>query len=467
MTGGSATRGMSENGREGSWHRYVLLLRLVLEFGTRTRLRHREEGLAVDRRRFVLNDEFRLGRPRLARLSGVQQAEAVELSPACSWTPPAAQDAAPPSAGRTLRRPARTRRGGRVRQHGVRVLATRPRAAAVHRRAVPGHARSSPTSRGVRSGPHVGCAPAGSARAGRGGTLLVDEPTVVWLTRRGLAAVVCRGRRCGRATRLSSGRARSSFGSPPRAVSAGGVGVAARIGELPRDSPPTSRRHPQPRRGDRRRRRRSGRARPPPAETPRRRLIWQHDHTLLVMATVSERAREWIDEQGGRVSAISFQRGPRASRYPGCRRSRRSSQTPGLAGRRRPAGGPVWRFPHTAADRRRRRGGCRTAVTAMERDVNPDAIHSTEPVPALPLKHPDSRALPFPSPAARIPDHLPSACSESEGRWSGTTGASEDVCERERGHARNRDESAVNRERPGELSGKERAVCRACCRRGV
>lgn len=40
-------------------------------------------------------------------------------------------------------------------------------------------------------------------------------------------------------------------------------------------------------------------------------LVWQHDHTLLVMPRVSERSREWIDQHGSRVSAVSFQRDPR------------------------------------------------------------------------------------------------------------------------------------------------------------
>ena len=45
-------------------------------------------------------------------------------------------------------------------------------------------------------------------------------------------------------------------------------------------------------------------------------LIWEHDHTLLVMAAVSERTREWIDQHGGRVSAVSFQRDPQRVALP-------------------------------------------------------------------------------------------------------------------------------------------------------
>jgi hypothetical protein len=44
-------------------------------------------------------------------------------------------------------------------------------------------------------------------------------------------------------------------------------------------------------------------------------LVWQHDHTLLVMAELSEPTRKWVEGRG-RASAVSFQRDPRQVTLP-------------------------------------------------------------------------------------------------------------------------------------------------------
>lgn len=148
--------------------------------------------------------------------------------------------------------------------------------------------------------------------------LLVDEPTVIWLTRPGLAALG-----------LAWKTVRPSYETVARATLAVEVRLAAQerypqaewlsrraLANCPRA------RHPLP---DGILSRGQGTVAIVAAVTEldqRQRkhlldsLIWEHDHTLLVMATVSERTREWIDRQAGRVSAISFQRDPQRVAFP-------------------------------------------------------------------------------------------------------------------------------------------------------
>ena len=142
--------------------------------------------------------------------------------------------------------------------------------------------------------------------------LLVEEPTVVWLTRRGLAALGVPWK-----------SVRPSFETVERAALAVEVRLAAaewypHAVWLPRralaNCPGT--RHPLP----------DGiltlgeatvaviAATTELDQRQRKQLVdqlaWQHHHTLLVMTSLSERSREWIDQQG-RLSAIAFRRDPR------------------------------------------------------------------------------------------------------------------------------------------------------------
>ena len=141
--------------------------------------------------------------------------------------------------------------------------------------------------------------------------LLLDEPSVVWLTRRGLAAAG-----------LPWKAVRPSFDTVRRAALA--VEIRLAVAEWYLDASWLSRRllancpgtrHPLPdgiiSRGettvaviaatselDQRRRKHLVKE-----------LTWQHDHTLLVMASVSDHTREWIEQQG-RLGALAFHRDP-------------------------------------------------------------------------------------------------------------------------------------------------------------
>ena len=141
--------------------------------------------------------------------------------------------------------------------------------------------------------------------------LLLDEPSVVWLTRPGLAAVG-----------LPWKALRPSYELVERAALAVEVRLAAAEWYL--DASWTSRRvlancpgaaHPLPDgligRGET-----TVAVIAATSELDQRRrthlvkeLTWQHDHTLLVMASVSERTREWVEQQG-RLSALAFRRDP-------------------------------------------------------------------------------------------------------------------------------------------------------------
>jgi hypothetical protein len=200
-----------------------------------------------------------------------------------------------------------------VRQHGVRVLSERDRellrfVGEQYLVTLPQlaylTARSERTARWLRTRWQR----AGLVDAAK---LLLDEPSVVWLTRRGLAAVG-----------LSWKTLRPSYELVERAALAAEVRLAAAEWYL--DASWVSRRalancpgtrHPLPdgiiSRGqttvaivaattelDHRRRKHLVKE-----------LTWQHDHTLLVMASVSERRREWVEQQG-RLSALAFRRDP-------------------------------------------------------------------------------------------------------------------------------------------------------------
>lgn len=45
-------------------------------------------------------------------------------------------------------------------------------------------------------------------------------------------------------------------------------------------------------------------------------IVGRHEHTLLVLPSVGEHLTEWVEEQGGRVSALGFRRDPRIVRPP-------------------------------------------------------------------------------------------------------------------------------------------------------
>ncbi len=45
-------------------------------------------------------------------------------------------------------------------------------------------------------------------------------------------------------------------------------------------------------------------------------IVYRHEHTLLVLPNLGERVLEWADEQAGRVTAIGYSRDPRAVRPP-------------------------------------------------------------------------------------------------------------------------------------------------------
>ena len=148
--------------------------------------------------------------------------------------------------------------------------------------------------------------------------LLVDEPTVVWLTRRGLAALG-----------LPWKSVRPSFGSVQTAASLVELRLAAR--ELCPETTWLSRRM-------------LGHASPVPSPLPdallitdqasvavlvkareldRRELERQvtpfiagYEHTLLVLPTVSRHTCEWFQEFAGQATAISYRRYPRTVTLP-------------------------------------------------------------------------------------------------------------------------------------------------------
>ena len=206
-----------------------------------------------------------------------------------------------------------------MRQHGVRVLSPRDREllrfiAEQYLVTLPQlvylAGRSERTARWLRTRWQR----AGLVDAGK---LLLDEPTVLWLTRRGLNAVG-----------LPWKALRPSYETVERAALAIEVRLAAAqqypdASWLPRralaNCPETRRPLPDGILGfgettvaivaaagelDQRQRKRLA------AE-----LTWQHDHTLLVMASVSERTREWADQQG-RLSTLRFRRDPRRVTLP-------------------------------------------------------------------------------------------------------------------------------------------------------
>lgn len=199
-----------------------------------------------------------------------------------------------------------------MRQHGVRVLSERDRellrfVGEQYLITLPQlaylTARSERTARWLRTRWQR----AGLVDAGK---LLLDEPSVVWLTRRGLAAA-------GLPWAL-----RPSYELVERAALAVEVRLAAAEWYL--DAAWTSRRalancpgtrHPLPdgiiSRGEI-----TVAVIAATSELDQRRrkhlideLTWQHDHTLLVVASVSERTREWVEQQG-RLSALAFRRDP-------------------------------------------------------------------------------------------------------------------------------------------------------------
>jgi hypothetical protein len=200
-----------------------------------------------------------------------------------------------------------------VRQHGVRVLSERDRellrfVGEQYLVTLPQlaylTARSERTARWLRTRWQR----AGLVDAAK---LLFDEPSVVWLTRRGLAAAG-----------LPWKALRPSYELVERAALAVEMRLAAAEWYL--DASWVSRRalancpgtrHPLPdglisrgettvaivaatRELDQRRRRHLVKE-----------LTWQHDHTLLVMPHFSERTREWVEQQG-RLSALAFRRDP-------------------------------------------------------------------------------------------------------------------------------------------------------------
>ena len=148
--------------------------------------------------------------------------------------------------------------------------------------------------------------------------LLVDEPTIVWLTRRGLAALG-----------LPWKSVRPSFGSVQSAATLVELRLAAR--ELYPETTWLSRRM-------------LGHASPVPSPLPdalvttdqasvavlvkareldRRELERQlipliagYEHTLLVLPTVSRHTREWFQEFAGQATAIGYRRDPRTVTLP-------------------------------------------------------------------------------------------------------------------------------------------------------
>lgn len=141
--------------------------------------------------------------------------------------------------------------------------------------------------------------------------LLLDEPSVVWLSRRGLAAVG-----------LPWKALQPSYETVARAALAVEVRLAA-AEWYPEASwvsrralancPGTSRPLPD---GIISRGQTTVAVIAATSELDHRRrkqlvneLTWQHDHTLLVMASVSDRTREWVEQQG-RLSALAFHRDP-------------------------------------------------------------------------------------------------------------------------------------------------------------
>lgn len=150
------------------------------------------------------------------------------------------------------------------------------------------------------------------------GKLLLDEPSVLWLTRRGLNTVG-----------LDWKVLLPSYETVERAALAVGVRLAA-AEQYPEASwlsrralancPET--RHPLPdgilSRGET-----TVAIVAAASELDRRQLkrfvdplVWQHDHTLLVMADVGPRTREWIDQQGDLVTALSYGRDPASVQLP-------------------------------------------------------------------------------------------------------------------------------------------------------
>lgn len=156
---------------------------------------------------------------------------------------------------------------------------------------------------------------AGLAHAGM---LLVEEPTIVWLTRRGLACV-----------NLPWKEVRPSYQTVETAAALVELRLAASA-QYPgaRWVPRRAVAHRQPVQSPtpdalletetttvavavklRQLDRRELDARIAP-------IIDSHDHTLLVLPSVSEHAAEWIDEQGGHATAVGCRRDPRTVKPP-------------------------------------------------------------------------------------------------------------------------------------------------------
>lgn len=207
-----------------------------------------------------------------------------------------------------------------MRQHGVRVLSERDRQllrliGEQYLVTLPQLAylagRSDRTARWLRTRWH---------RAGlvEAAALLVEEPTVVWLTRRGLAAVGLPWKQLRPSPqtvetaaalvelrlaaesqypgagwvsrRLLAHTAPDTFPLPDALLTSETTTVAVVLRLRPLD-----------------RRELDARVFP---------IIADHDHTLLVLPTVSRLAAEWIDEQGGRASWIGYRRLQRAVNIP-------------------------------------------------------------------------------------------------------------------------------------------------------
>src|SRR5207253_7282921 len=45
-------------------------------------------------------------------------------------------------------------------------------------------------------------------------------------------------------------------------------------------------------------------------------ILDQHQHTLLVLPSVGEHVRDWLDDQGGRATALAYRRDPRTVSPP-------------------------------------------------------------------------------------------------------------------------------------------------------
>lgn len=148
--------------------------------------------------------------------------------------------------------------------------------------------------------------------------LLVEEPTIVWLTRRGLACVG-----------LPWKEVRPNYHTVKSAAAPVEVRLAAAIAYpsavwVSRRAL-SHRRPPEPPLPDALLETATAsvavvaKLRPFDDDELEERLeplVDQHEHTLLVLPSVGEHVVDWVDEQPGRVTAIAYSRDPRTFRPP-------------------------------------------------------------------------------------------------------------------------------------------------------